>query len=356
MAFSWKKRKDIFKGEGIYHLTFTVVGRKPLLGELVPIGQSRSYVMNVERSFNTNGTHRNTYISKEATVEPSPFGYAVSRDIQRLPERVDGLTVCAKQIMPDHIHIVVWVKKDTGKSIRQIGNGFRIGIKRIAIDMGVWKDTEGHILDIPFIRTLSHRNQLSAMINYTHANPDNAWQRKQHPDLYTIRRRVNHGGLLFDTMGKRRLLDWPDKQVIALSRSLTDEQIQAEVTKALRRAEHGAITLTAAINAGEKAVARAVRESGHPLIVMMLDGFPPEGTDAARYYHPNGVYHTICGQGRLYLMAPHPSNYDTPALIAATEAELQRKASEKGLQYMPIPHSSKRWRMIAGNVMLKLLQ
>lgn len=353
MAFTWKEHKDIFKGEGVYHLTFAIVGRKPLLGELVPIEQSRTYVENVKRSISINETQNNTYISKVATVEPSPFGYAVSRDIQRLSDRVDGLTVCAKQIMPDHMHIVVWVKKDSGKSIRQIGNGFRIGIKRIAIEMGIWKETDGHILDIPFIRTLSRRNQLSAMINYVHANPDNAWMRRQHPDLYTIRRRVEHGGLLFDTMGKRRLLDWPDKQVIALSRSLSDEQIQTEVTKALWNAERGVVTLTAAINAGEKTVARAVREAGFPLVVMMLDGFPAEGTDAARYYHPNGVYHTICGEGRLYLMAPHPSNYENSNLIAATEAELQRKASEKGLRYSPIPHDSKRWRMIAGNVMLR---
>lgn len=167
---------------------------------------------------------------------------------------------------------------------------------------------------------------------------------------------VHHGELLFDTMGKSRLLDWPDKQVITLSRSLTDAQIQAEVTKALMNAERGTVTLTAAINTGEKAVAKTIREAGYPLVIMMLDGFPDEGTDAARYYHPNGIYHTICGEGRLYLMAPHPSNYDNQTIIAATEAELQRKASEKGNQYRPIPHNSKRWRMIAGNVMLNFLQ
>lgn len=37
MAFEWKNSKDIFKGPGIYHLTFAVAGRRPLLGELVRI-------------------------------------------------------------------------------------------------------------------------------------------------------------------------------------------------------------------------------------------------------------------------------------------------------------------------------
>ena len=35
MAFTWKSPKDIWKGEGICHLTFVVAGRRQLLGELV---------------------------------------------------------------------------------------------------------------------------------------------------------------------------------------------------------------------------------------------------------------------------------------------------------------------------------
>lgn len=193
------------------------------------------------------------------------------------------------------------------------------------------------------------------MIDYVHANPDNAWMRRLHPDLYTIRRNQRHGGLLFDAMGKARLLDYPDRHVVALSRSLTDAQVAAEVQKALRLAERGTVIYTAAINAGEKAVAKAVREVGYPLVVMLLDGFPPEGTEAARYFHPSGVYHRACGEGRLYLLAPLAGNYRDEDLVALTEAELARKAAEKGLRYGGIPHESTRWRMIAGNVMLRMI-
>lgn len=36
MAFTWKTT-DIWKGEGIYHLSFVVAERRPLLGELVAL-------------------------------------------------------------------------------------------------------------------------------------------------------------------------------------------------------------------------------------------------------------------------------------------------------------------------------
>ena len=66
-------------------------------------------------------------------------------------------------------------------------------------------------------------------------------------------------------------------------------------------------------------------------------------------------YHQACGEGRLFLMAPHPDNYLNPELIARTEAVIKAKDERKGYAYRSLPHSSTRWRMIAGNVMLKMV-
>lgn len=401
MAFVWKEPKDIFKGEGIYHLTFVVAERRPLLGELVALADSRAYSTGVNtrcyegdvtRLNNTNvlpykGWSKELCTSELATVRLSELGLAIHNDLMALPSRYsyavpDGtpaIIICGKQFMPNHLHVIVWVKKDVGKSILQIAHGFRTGVTKIARELGVWPPagcvTEGreaqslddnnelcdaqivpyHILGKPFVRTLARKGQKDEMLRYVHANPDEEWRQRMNPDLYVIRRNKEYKGLHFDCMGKARLLDYPDRQIVALSRSLTQEQIEAEVRKALWYAERGTITCTAAINAGEKAVARAVREAGYPLVVMMLDGFPAEGTEAARFFHPGGVYRKACGEGRLYLMAPLTENYEDAEVIARTEAELRRKAEEKHQSYYPLPHDSKRWRMIAGNVMLGMI-
>ena len=358
MAFVWKDRKDIFKGEGVYHVTFAVEGRVPLLGELQGLASdvARPSVINEKKR-----------TSSLATVQLTPFGFAVSDDLRSFEERHDGVTVCAKQLMPDHLHVVLWVKKNTGRSILQDLHGFQIGVTNIAKEMGVWPPVHvhngeacdavvgAHVFSKPFVRTLSHKGQLRSMIDYVHANPDNAWMRRLHPEMYVIRRNVVRAGLRFDAMGKARLLDYPDRQVVALSRSLTDSEIQQEVHKALLRAEQGAVTYTAAINVGERTVARRVREAGYPLVVMMLDGFPAEGSETARYFHPSGVYHNACGLGLLYLMAPYKENYDDSRLIERTDAELQRKAEAKGYHYVPNSYDSPRWRMVAGNVMLEMI-
>lgn len=211
------------------------------------------------------------------------------------------------------------------------------------------------LFEKPFIRTLSHKGQLKNIIKYTHNNPDNAIMREENPDLYVIRRGIVINGLTFDTMGKNRLLDFPLRQTVAISRNATEEKIQQMAEQALREAERGAVTYTVAISEGEKHVAREIREHGMPLIVIMPEGFPPEDTAAARYFHPHGVYHKACGEGRLLILSPSEHNYSLESVVKRTEAELKRRCMARGLTYTPIPHNSKRWRFIACNVMLQMI-
>ena len=211
------------------------------------------------------------------------------------------------------------------------------------------------LFEKPFIRTLSHKGQLKNIIKYTHNNPDNAIMREENPDLYVIRRGIVINGLTFDTMGKNRLLDFPLRQTVAISRNATEEKIQQMAEQALREAERGAVTYTVAISEGEKHVAREIRDKGMPLIVIMPEGFPPEGTAAARYFHPHGVYHKACGEGRLLILSPSEHNYSLESVVKRTEAELKRRCMARGITYTPIPHNSKRWRFIACNVMLQMI-
>lgn len=181
--FKWKAPKDIWKGVGIYHITFVVAGRKRLLGELVEIphgskGENTlSYDGDLTRPLDNEGLmpdkaqlpyegwRKELSTSELATVRLSPLGTAILHDLQRLPARYEipglpdeeqPLKICAKQFMDSHLHVVIYVRKKLGKSIRQIAHGFRIGMRRIAEDMGVWKQEDGHFFQKPFIRTLSH--------------------------------------------------------------------------------------------------------------------------------------------------------------------------------------------------------
>lgn len=42
-------------------------------------------------------------------------------------------------------------------------------------------------------------------------------------------------------------------------------------------------------------------------------------------------------------------------IVGKLDASIKAKDEAKGYAYRPLPHDSKRWRMIAGNVMLEIM-
>ena len=379
--FVWKRHKDIFKGVGIYHITFVVTGRQPLLGELV-------------------------IDHEEPRCLPTDLGRAISHDLDEIQQRRPYVRLLAKQLMPDHIHVLLYVTDDCSVSIKEIARGMRQGWRQMATTVSIdpqmpsaeeykqmpkgvaqipsaeeykqmpkegtqmpkgvaqmpkgvtqMPDTGTHqpLFETPFFRTLAHKGQLDTMIQYIHDNPRRAMLKQQNPDLFTLRRDTRVGELCFTSLGNLFLLDYPEKQPIICSRTLSEQQITAQQTDALYQAKNGCITVTAAISPGERQIARAVREAGAPLIILLKDGFPKAGDPHEKYYKPGGVYFEACAAGRLLLLEPTADTLTLPDIQRRTEQTLREKAEARHWNYQPIPVTSDRYRMMAANEIVKVL-
>ena len=349
--FVWKRHKDIFKGVGIYHITFVVTGIQPLLGELA-----------IDHD--------------EPRCLPTDLGRAISHDLDEIQQRRPYVRVLAKQLMPDHIHVLLYVTDDCSVSIKEIARGMRQGWRQMATTVSIdpqissaeeykqmpkggtqMPDTGTHqpLFETPFFRTLAHKGQLDTMIQYIHDNPRRAMLKQQNPDLFTLRRDTRVGELCFTSLGNLFLLDYPEKQPIICSRTLSEQQITAQQTDALYQAKNGCITVTAAISPGERQIARAVREAGAPLIILLKDGFPKAGDPHEKYYKPGGVYFEACAAGRLLLLEPTADTLTLPDIQRRTEQTLREKAEARHWNYQPIPVTSDRYRMMAANEIVKVL-
>ena len=372
--FVWKRHKDIFKGVGIYHITFVVTGRQPLLGELA-------------------------IDHEEPRCLPTDLGRAISHDLDEIQQRRPYVRLLAKQLMPDHIHVLLYVTEDCSVSIKEIARGMRQGWRQMATTVSIdpqmpsaeeykqmpkgvtqipsaeeykqmpkggtqmpkrvaqMPDTGTHqpLFETPFFRTLAHKGQLDTMIQYIHDNPRRAMLKQQNPDLFTLRRDTRVGELCFTSLGNLFLLDYPEKQPIICSRTLSEQQITAQQTDALYQAKNGCITVTAAISPGERQIARAVREAGAPLIILLKDGFPKPGDPHEKYYKPGGVYFEACAVGRLLLLEPTADTLTLPDIQTRTEQTLREKAEARHWNYQPIPVTSDRYRMMAANEIVKVL-
>lgn len=325
-TFTWLQ-PGAWRKPCIVHVTMVANSRQPLFGKLAHNGS-------------------------EAVVEKTPIGWALINQQHRLLELCPEIKILADKVMPDHHHIVLQVLRTMPRSIREVVRGYMQGCKEEARKLGF---TENLYDGPPFYRVLTHKGQLHAMIEYVKANTERAWQRRLNPDLFRMHRQTGVCELLFTSMGNHFLLDWPDRQLVEMSRSANEEQIDDRLKSVLAAAHNGAVTYTAAISKGEQKIARTIREQGFPLVVLLNDGFPAAGSPQERFYKPGGAYFEACSRGKLLLMEPDESAFVNPVVMKATEDTLRRKAEAKHFSYTKIPTASLRYRFVALNEMGKML-
>ena len=367
-----------YKGRAIYHFTLPVEERFPLFGTL-------------------EGERAET-----AFVRLNPFGRRVCQMLCGLAQFYAGkgfaLKVLAQKVMPDHVHLVIQVLEPLPQSIGAVVRGFKSGCTKVYKDMygsgenaagvhgngeenaagvhGNGEDRHERAAEAPvhFARIFARRGsiwqqdaayyherilhapgQLRRMIDYVKDNPRRLWIKSHNPELFRLHRRTEEAGLSFTSMGNHFLLDWPDKQVVEMSRSATNDEVQERLRKVLAAAHNGTVTYTAAISKGEQIIVRTLREQGYPLVVLLNDGFPKEGSPHERYYKPGGVYFEACSKGQLLLLEPTEQAFLDADIQAAVEETLRSKAEARHYTYTPIPVTSQRYRFVALNEMAKRL-
>ena len=414
---SMKRRSDLndYYGRHIYMVTMAVEGRRPLLGRLVG-----------DVSAGCDG-------EDAPCVVPTALGQEVTRCWELIPHFHPEVRLLAFQLMPDHLHGILFVQKAMEEHLGQVISGFKAGCNKAyrrivggveampqhtnngapqpagasqpagmpqpagapqqagspqpagaprqagaSQQMGegllsayevapplplpsehrLKKDdrTHGLLFERGYNDLISKSyDMLPRLTAYLRDNPRRLWLKSRHPDLFRLHRRTEAAGLLFTSLGNHFLLAWPEGQVVELSRSASSAQVQGRLLTALAAAHNGAVTYTAAISEGEKLIARTLREQGYPLVVLLNDGFPKEGSPHERYYKPGGVYFEACCRGRLLLLEPAEQSFLDADIRAAVEETLRRKAEARHWAYTPIPVTSQRYRFVALNEMAKRL-
>ncbi len=344
-----------YRGRAIYHFTLPVEARYPLFGVLE--GES----------------------AEKAFVKLNPFGRQVCRMLSGLAQFYEqkgyALKVLTQMVMPDHIHLVIQVLEPLPQSIGAVVRGFKSACTKIykeeyfsSGENAAKVHGEGEEAPVHFARIFAGRGsiwqqdpayyherilhapgQLRRMIDYVKDNPRRLWLKTRNPDLFRLHRHTEAHGLSFTSMGNHFLLDWPDRQAVEVSRSAVAEQVEERLRTVLAAAHNGAVTYTAAISKGEQHIARTLREQGYPLVVLLNDGFPKEGSPHERYYKPGGVYFEACSRGQLLLLEPTEQVFQDAGIQSAVQETLRRKAEARHFSYTPIPLAAQRYRFVALN-------
>ena len=283
-------------------------------------------------------------ILKGETIERTKLGQAIAEEINRIPtyNGAESIEIYSYVIMPDHVHILLRVHDRLPKHIGQYIAWFKIKCTDAcsALTGGPVSETMRPFAPEYHDRLLKGKNQLSHMVRYIQDNPRRLALKRANKDLFRIRQNQLIGTIQCTVLGNIFLIEHPLRQVLQCSRRLTQEQIDNLKADCLREAADGTVYVTAAISEGEKQIARALREAGFPLIILLEKGFPAPDDPHYNYFKPQGVYFEACAAGKLLLVEPHRDLLDREDIATKTEAKVGH-----------IPHDSQRYRFVAMNIL-----
>ena len=285
----------------IYMVTMVTEGRIPLFGKVIG------------RSDAPEGS------CDSPRIELSELGIRVEREWWGIPTYYPQVEILALQMMPDHLHGIIFVKEKMEKDLSRIIRGFKTGCNRAyrelypAVPSVVTQSqqtrqqsqqtrrndhTHGLLFALGFNdKLLLRKGQLECWLTYLKDNPRRLLMKREHPDLFRVQRGLMVGTQQFSAIGNRFLLDRPVRLQVQCSRRLTDNEIAEKQAWWLSQARQGAVLVSPSISKGEKQVMRAAFDEGLPLIILQENGF----TDLAK---PGGKRMEACLRGQLLLLAP----------------------------------------------------
>lgn len=310
----------------IYMITIVTERRRPLFGQVV--GKSDA----------PKGSE------EEPQMVLSELGQRVVDEWWATEQHHPEIKVLALQMMPDHLHGILFVKEKMEKPLGMALRGFKQSCNKHYRGMMMVDDvalatqhtgqvtlatqhtgqvalttqhtgqvalttqhtehkrggnrTQGLLFERGYNdKLLLRAGQLKAWMRYLEDNPRRLLMKREHPDLFRVQRNVEAAGFSFSAIGNRFLLGRPEKVQVQCSRSLTEMEIQSEVAKYLTAARQGAVLVSPSISPGEKTIMRAAFEEGFPLIYLQENGF-------SNLAKPGGARMEACAEGRLLILAP----------------------------------------------------
>ena len=296
-------------------ITIEVEGRRPLFGRLKgnPLAQDGS--------------------GDEPDIELTALGKAVRDEWLGIPRYFPQIEVMAVQMMPDHLHGILFVKERLPVHLGQVISGFKAGCRKAQRALAAGKaaaepprtekepprtekeplrtekgarslQAAAAPLQLPTLFAKGYNDlilrsydELPAWCNYLRDNPRRLLLRRTYPQWLRPFFGITIGAYTCSAIGNRGLLSAERRVQVRVSRRLVGEALDREVERFLALARSGAVLVSPAISPGEKRIMRSAFDEKLPVIVIVENGFTPMSK-------PHGEQFYACGEGRLLILSP----------------------------------------------------
>ena len=325
--WQWQNPGEAWKNAGLYHIMLTVPSREPLLGTLLIPD-------------NDPGQAKVEYTALGRTV----LEYQIA-NADHYPE-IQVLHYC---LMPDHLHVVWYVRCTMPRGIAAAVRGFWQGVKKAgraysylaAIVSNVptfssftpesdsGKDKKPQLsrafadnlrsmisdadyaalppvfTEMPHIRPMGQRRQLPATIRYIDMNPQRLATKRLMPGFFRVQEGIEIAGRTYSGVGNIALLQSEHFATVHVRRFMVedaerhgyDQPLRDYMNGCVMSARKGAVMVSPFISPKEKDVLAVLIAEGHGIIYLADNGFRD-------YYKPaDGLFDAVAA-GKMLILSP----------------------------------------------------
>lgn len=222
-------------------------------------------------------------------IRATAVGSAIKKVLKDFDLIEPKIRILQYALMPDHLHILLFVREQTEEILGRIIARFKVEVNREVGYNGVFaKGFNDQIL--------KPARSLDTLYRYLRDNPRRLGVRRAHPEYF---RRVNSlkiGDKTYQAYGNIHLLDCPFKEAVVIHRSDSEETRRHNRELWLYTASNGGVLISPFISAAEKALRAEADGAGSRFILITNE---PMG----ERYKPSGHDFDLCEAGRLLIIS-----------------------------------------------------
>ena len=301
----WQEPGTAWKGIGIYHMTLTTAGRRPVLGKLEIPEQDPA----------------------KAYVAETPLAKDLVQCLLHLHDHFPEIRVLQFCVMPDHLHAIIHVWRPMPRSIRMVARSFFQAAKRLSSANSSSRSADASsrssiaselYSDIPvfapaplfderpFLRPLSRHGQLSAMIRYVQMNPARLATKRLKPGFFCVQHNVEINGRMCDAVGNIFILSEEHRSpvhvrhdLVNLAKAGNDQPLRDYMNDCVKAAREGTVMVSPYISSFEKDVLNVLLKEKRNIILLADNGF-------GKFFKPSDALFDAVAEGRLLILSPFP--------------------------------------------------
>ncbi|MDE5887493.1 MAG: transposase [Muribaculaceae bacterium] len=246
-------------------------------------------------------------------VELSECGKIILKELMNIEHQYPSVAVRRWVIMPDHIHIVIWIKQSIKIGLGGIIGFFKGNVtKRFFESYPDYKYDRISVFNPGFHdRILTRKGMLNNLFKYVEDNPRRALIRRSQKDFFN-KCKVSIGGIIFSCYGNLGLMSDPWIMTVRWSSKYGDGEWDKIVYSGREIARCGGVIISPFIHPLEKDLMKELLVEGANVIKLIEYGI-------GERWHAKGADFALCSQGKLLLLGKEDIGIG-PHLVSRSES------------------------------------